>query len=85
MLTKAALQKLAPWLEKMAEKPLRHPDGSLEISIKSFEQLKPRSETVTWVLGTKFAEEVKVKVDDIKDMKAQQTASINNLLGKLKF
>lgn len=39
----------------MAEKPLRHPDGSLEVSIKSFEQLKSRGNKITWAaLGSKW-------------------------------
>ena len=54
MLTKAALEKLAPWLQRMADKPLKLPDSSLDISIRSFEELKPRSDKVTWVLGTEF-------------------------------
>lgn len=45
----------------MAEKPIKHPDGSLEISIKSFEQLKPRGDKVTWTIGTKFNSSAKMQ------------------------
>ena len=55
LLATVAAERIAPWLARMAERPLRHPDGSLELSIKSFEQLKARGDRVTWTLGTRWA------------------------------
>jgi hypothetical protein len=46
---------LAPWLARMAKPIPKHPDSSLEISTRSFEELKARGNEITWAkLGSKF-------------------------------